>query len=185
MATANTVMGILNGARQVEVTMNGVGERAGNTSLEEVVMTIKSHKHLGSQQASTHSLFTEQAACLHIDEYAGTAEQSYCGKECIAHSSGIHQDGVLKKRENYEIIDPVEVGVKESSIILTARSGRAALNHRLELLGYKFEKEELDEIYHRFLKLADKKKVINDEDIKILTGEVFQGEKALRLESSR
>jgi 2-isopropylmalate synthase len=104
------------------------------------------------------------------------------GRNAFAHSSGIHQDGVLKKRENYEIIDPVEVGIKESSIILSARSGRAALNHRLELLGFKFEKEELDDIYYRFLQLADKKKQINDDDIRILTGEVFIGDKPLKLE---
>jgi 2-isopropylmalate synthase len=100
----------------------------------------------------------------------------------FAHSSGIHQDGVLKNRENYEIIDPVEVGIRESSIILTARSGRAALNHHLELLGFNFGKEEIDDIYHRFLLLADKKKEINDEDIRILAGVVFQGEKSLKLD---
>ena len=110
------------------------------------------------------------------------ANKAIVGRNAFAHSSGIHQDGVLKNRENYEIIDPVEVGIRESSIILTARSGRAALNHRLELLGFKFGKEELDDIYHRFLLLADKKKEINDEDIRILTGEVFQGEKSLKLE---
>jgi 2-isopropylmalate synthase len=110
------------------------------------------------------------------------ANKAIVGKNAFAHSSGIHQDGVLKNRENYEIIDPVEVGIRESSIVLTARSGRAALNHRLELLGFKFEKEELDDVYHRFLLLADKKKEINDEDIRILTGEVFQGEKPMKLE---
>jgi len=183
MATANTVMGVLNGARQVEVTMNGVGERAGNTSLEEVVMTLKSHKHLGlSTGINSQLIYRTSRLVSTLMNMPVQPNKAIVGRNAFAHSSGIHQDGVLKKRENYEIIDPVEVGVKESSIILTARSGRAALNHRLELLGYKFEKEELDEIYHRFLKLADKKKVINDEDIKILTGEVFQGEKALRLE---
>jgi len=111
------------------------------------------------------------------------ANKAIVGRNAFAHSSGIHQDGVLKNRENYEIIDPKEVGIRESSIILTARSGRAALNHRLELLGINLGKEELDEIYHRFLILADKKKEINDEDIKILSGEVFRGEKRLKLES--
>jgi 2-isopropylmalate synthase len=110
------------------------------------------------------------------------ANKAIVGRNAFAHSSGIHQDGVLKNRENYEIIDPVEVGIRESSIILTARSGRAALNHRLELLGFNLGKEELDDVYHRFLLLADKKKEINDEDIRILTGEVFQGEKSLKLE---
>jgi 2-isopropylmalate synthase len=111
------------------------------------------------------------------------ANKAIVGRNAFAHSSGIHQDGVLKKRENYEIIDPVDVGIKESSIILTARSGRAALNHRLELLGFNFGKDELDDIYHRFLVLADKKKEIKDEDIKVLAGDVFQGEKSLKLEN--
>jgi 2-isopropylmalate synthase len=111
------------------------------------------------------------------------ANKAIVGRNAFAHSSGIHQDGVLKNRENYEIIDPKEVGIRESSIILTARSGRAALNHRLELLGIKPGKEELDDIYHRFLILADKKKEINDEDLKILSGEAFKGEKRLKLES--
>lgn len=183
MATANTMMGIINGARQVEVTVNGVGERAGNTSLEEVVMTIKSHKGLNLKTGiKTGLIYHTSRLVSTLMNMPVQPNKAIVGRNAFAHSSGIHQDGVLKKRENYEIINPVEVGVKESSIILTARSGRAALNHRLELLGYKFEKEELDEIYYRFLKLADKKKVINDEDIKILTGEVFQGEKPLKLE---
>jgi 2-isopropylmalate synthase len=110
------------------------------------------------------------------------ANKAIVGRNAFAHSSGIHQDGVLKYRENYEIIDPKEVGIKESSIILTARSGRAALSHRLEALGFTYGKEELDDIYHRFLLLADKKKEINDEDLRILSGEVFSGDKSLKLE---
>ncbi|HOB83834.1 MAG TPA: 2-isopropylmalate synthase [Bacteroidales bacterium] len=183
MATANTIMGVMNGARQVEVTMNGIGERAGNTSLEEVAMIIKSHHDLDlTTGINTPLIFSTSRLVSNLMSMPVQANKAIVGRNAFAHSSGIHQDGVLKKRENYEIIDPVSVGVRESSIILTARSGRAALNHRLELLGFNYGKEELDEIYHRFLILADKKKEINDEDIRILTGEVFQGEKSIRLE---
>jgi len=183
MATANTMMGLMSGARQVEVTMNGIGERAGNTSLEEVAMIIKSHHDLDlTTGINTPLIFSTSRLVSNLMSMPVQANKAIVGRNAFAHSSGIHQDGVLKKRENYEIIDPVSVGVRESSIILTARSGRAALNHRLELLGFNYGKEELDEIYHRFLILADKKKEINDEDIRILTGEVFQGEKSIRLE---
>ncbi len=183
MATANTMMGVMNGARQVEVTMNGIGERAGNTSLEEVAMIIKSHHDLNLETNINSTLiYTTSRLVSNLMSMPVQANKAIVGRNAFAHSSGIHQDGVLKKRENYEIIDPVSVGVRESSIILTARSGRAALNHRLEMLGFSYGKEELDDIYHRFLILADKKKEINDEDIRILTGEVFQGEKSIRLE---
>jgi 2-isopropylmalate synthase len=183
MATANTMMGVVNGARQVEVTINGIGERAGNTSLEEIVMIIKSHHDLKLRtDINSKLLFPTSRLVSRLMSMPVQANKAIVGKNAFAHSSGIHQDGVLKNRENYEIIDPIEVGIRESSIVLTARSGRAALNHRLELLGFKFEKEAIDEIYHRFLLLADKKKEINDEDIRILTGEVFQGEKPMKLE---
>jgi 2-isopropylmalate synthase len=183
MATANTMMGVINGARQVEVTINGIGERAGNTSLEEIAMIIKSHHDLKLRtDINTRLIFPTSRLVSRLMSMPVQANKAIVGKNAFAHSSGIHQDGVLKNRENYEIIDPVEVGIRESSIVLTARSGRAALSHRLELLGFKFEKEELDDIYHRFLLLADKKKEINDEDIRILTGEVFQGEKPMKLE---
>jgi 2-isopropylmalate synthase len=183
MATANTIMGIINGARQVEVTINGIGERAGNTSLEEVVMILKSHSSLNmSTNINTKLIYSTSRLVSTLMSMPVQANKAIVGRNAFSHSSGIHQDGVLKKRENYEIIDPVEVGIKESSIILTARSGRAALSHRLELLGFRFEKEELDDIYHRFLQLADKKKQINDDDIRILTGEVFLGDKPLKLE---
>ena len=183
MATANTMMGVINGARQVEVTINGIGERAGNTSLEEVAMILKSHHDLNLKtDINTKLIFPTSRLVSRLMSMPVQANKAIVGKNAFAHSSGIHQDGVLKKRENYEIIDPVDVGIRESSIVLTARSGRAALGHRLELLGFKFEKEELDDIYHRFLLLADKKKEINDEDIRILTGEVFQGEKPMKLE---
>jgi 2-isopropylmalate synthase len=183
MATANTIMGVINGARQVEVTVNGIGERAGNTSLEEIAMIIKSHHTLNLQTGINSKLIYSTSRLVStLMSMPVQPNKAIVGRNAFAHSSGIHQDGVLKNRENYEIIDPHEVGIRESSIILTARSGRAALNHRLELLGFSFGKDELDEIYHRFLILADKKKEINDEDIRILTGEVFQGEKSLKLD---
>jgi 2-isopropylmalate synthase len=183
MATANTMMGIINGARQVEVTINGIGERAGNTSLEEIAMIIKSHHSLNLRtDINTKLLFSTSRLVSTLMSMPVQANKAIVGRNAFAHSSGIHQDGVLKNRENYEIIDPIEVGVRESSIILTARSGRAALNHHLELLGFKFGKDELDDIYHRFLLLADKKKEINDEDIRVLAGVVFQGEKSLKLD---
>ena len=183
MATANTMMGVINGARQVEVTINGIGERAGNTSLEEIVMIIKSHHDLKlTTGINTKLIYSTSRLVSTLMSMPVQANKAIVGRNAFAHSSGIHQDGVLKNRENYEIIDPVEVGIRESSIILTARSGRAALNHRLELLGFNFGKEEIDDIYHHFLVLADKKKDINDEDIKILAGVVFQGEKSLKLD---
>ena len=173
MATANTVMGLINGARQVEVTINGIGERAGNTSLEEVAMILKSHHSLNLKtNINSKLIFKTSRLVSNLMSMPVQANKAIVGRNAFAHSSGIHQDGVLKYRENYEIIDPHEVGIKESSIILTARSGRAALNHRLELLGIKLGKEELDDMYHRFLLLADKKKEINDEDIRILCGEI-------------
>jgi 2-isopropylmalate synthase len=183
MATANTMMGIINGARQVEVTINGIGERAGNTSLEEIAMILKSHHDLKLRtDINTKLIYSTSRLVSTLMSMPVQANKAIVGRNAFAHSSGIHQDGVLKNRENYEIIDPVEVGIKESSIILTARSGRAALNHRLELLGFKLGKEELDVIYHRFLVLADKKKEINDEEIRILAGAVFNGEKSLKLD---
>ncbi|HPT21317.1 MAG TPA: 2-isopropylmalate synthase [Bacteroidales bacterium] len=183
MATANTVMGMINGARQVEVTMNGIGERAGNTSLEEIAMILKSHQHLNLNTGiNTKLIFGTSRLVSNLMRMPVQANKAIVGRNAFAHSSGIHQDGVLKNRENYEIIDPVEVGIRESSIILTARSGRAALSHRLEMLGFKFGKEELDDIYHRFLILADRKKEINDEDIKVLAGVAFQGEKSMKLD---
>jgi 2-isopropylmalate synthase len=183
MATANTMMGVINGARQVEVTMNGIGERAGNTSLEEVAMIIKSHHNLNLRtDINSKLIYSTSRLVSTLMSMPVQANKAIVGRNAFAHSSGIHQDGVLKNRENYEIIDPQEVGIRESSIILTARSGRAALNHRLQLLGFNYGKEALDDIYHRFLIMADKKKEINDEDIRLLTGEVFQGEKSLKLE---
>lgn len=183
MATANTVMGIINGARQVEVTVNGIGERAGNTSLEEIAMIIKSHHSMNlTTDINSQLIFSTSRLVSSLMSMPVQPNKAIVGRNAFSHSSGIHQDGVLKNRENYEIIDPHEVGIKDSSIILTARSGRAALNHRLEELGFTFGKEEIDDIYHRFLQLADRKKEINDEDLRVLSGEVFGGEKALKLE---
>lgn len=183
MATANTISGIINGARQVEVTMNGIGERAGNTSLEEVVMAIKSHHDLDyetnidSQQIMKTSKLVSTLMRMPVQP-----NKAIVGRNAFAHSSGIHQDGVLKNRLNYEIIDPADVGVKESSIVLTARSGRAALKHRLQLLGYSFETNELEKVYERFLDLADKKKDISEEDLEILAGrEKVKGKRPIEL----
>ncbi len=172
MATANTISGIQNGARQIEVTVNGIGERAGNTSLEETAMVIKSHaKSLGLQTGiDTSKIYNVSRMITRLMRMPVQPNKAIVGRNAFAHSSGIHQDGVLKNRENYEIIDPKEVGYPESSIILTARSGRAALKHHIERLGIIISKDELDETYQKFLKLADEKKDITDDDILKLMG---------------
>lgn len=172
MATANTVSGIIAGARQAEVTINGIGERAGNTSLEEVVMTFKSHKE---QDIITNINTTRLAGISRmvssLMNMPVQPNKAIVGRNAFAHSSGIHQDGVLKNRESYEIIDPADVGIDTNSILLTARSGRAALKHRLHVLGVELEHDALDKAYEAFLRLADKKKEINDDDILMLAGE--------------
>lgn len=171
LATANTLAGVQAGARQVEVTVNGIGERAGNTALEEVIMAINSHRELDFQSAiDTRKIYETSrlvSAAMHMPVQPNKA---IVGRNAFAHSSGIHQDGVLKHRENYEIIDPATVGVAESAIVLTARSGRAALKHRLKLLGFRLDKEALDQAYQAFLKLADEKKDIRDGDLHRLMG---------------
>ncbi len=183
MATANSIEGILNGARQVEVTLNGIGERAGNTSLEEVVMAIRSHKDLPVySDIKAKNIYKTSRLVSSLMRMPVQPNKAIVGRNAFAHSSGIHQDGVLKNRENYEIIDPKEVGIKESSIELTARSGRAALKHRVQLLGYKLSKKELDDLYGRFLELADKKKDIKDDDLEALLGNVSKKEKAVSLD---
>lgn len=172
MATANTVSGIIGGARQAEVTINGIGERAGNTSLEEVVMTFRSHKELGIDTNINATKITGLSRLVSsLMNMPVQPNKAIVGRNAFAHSSGIHQDGVLKNRESYEIIDPKDVGIDENSIVLTARSGRAALKHRLHVLGIELEKEALDKAYEAFLRLADKKKEINDDDILMLAGE--------------
>ena len=172
MATANTLAGVINGARQVEVTINGIGERAGNTSLEEVAMTLKCHKGLNiDTNINTQRIIEVSRMVSNLMNMPVQPNKAVVGRNAFAHSSGIHQDGVLKNRETYEIMDPKDVGLDDNAIMLTARSGRAALKHRLELLGYVPEGEELDKIYEEFLKLADKKKDIRDEDLLQLAGD--------------
>ena len=184
MATANSIMGVINGARQVEVTMNGIGERAGNTSLEEVVMTFKSHKALNIEtNINTKNIYQTSRLVSNLMNMPVQPNKAIVGRNAFAHSSGIHQDGVLKLRENYEIIDPVEVGVQESSILLSARSGRAALRHRLSILGYALEEEKIDEVYEHFLKLADSQKEISDEDLENLMGKVHRDKEHVKLDS--
>jgi 2-isopropylmalate synthase len=184
MATANTVAGIINGARQAEVTVNGIGERAGNTSLEEVVMIMKSrYKVLDIKTGiNTKNIYRTSRLVSTLMNMPVQPNKAVVGRNAFAHSSGIHQDGVLKYRENYEIMDPTDVGINESTILLTARSGRAALKHRLEILGYKLDKEKLDGVYEEFLKLADKKKDIKDDDIAMLAGDLARQEHRIKLD---
>ncbi len=184
MATANTVSGVINGARQIEVTMNGVGERAGNTSLEEVVMAIKAHDLGLFTDINTPKILQTSKLVQRLMKSPVQANKAIVGKNAFAHSSGIHQDGVLKMRENYEIIDPKDVGVDESSIVLTARSGRAALKHRLQNLGHTLSGDDLDATYQEFLKVADIKKEVNDDDLLVLVGKEERNKKrAIKLEN--
>lgn len=184
MATANTISGVINGARQAEVTINGIGERAGNTSLEEVVMTLKSrHKVLGIETGiNTKKIYNTSRLVSTLMNMPVQPNKAIVGRNAFAHSSGIHQDGVLKNRENYEIMDPTDVGINESAILLTARSGRAALKHRLELMGFELTKESLDEVYEKFLTLADKKKDIRDDDIALLAGDATRQKHRIKLD---
>jgi 2-isopropylmalate synthase len=169
MATANTIAGVRAGARQVEVTMNGIGERAGNTSLEEVVMTLKVHKDLGFYtDIKTEMLAPLSHLVSKTMRMPVQANKAIVGRNAFAHSSGIHQDGFLKHMETYEIMTPQEVGIDKSDIVLTARSGRHALKHRLGLLGYTVKKDVLDITYHSFLELADRIKEVNDGDLVVL-----------------
>ena len=172
LATANSLSGVFNGARQVECTINGIGERAGNTSLEEVVMALKTHQEMGlDTQIDTPRIYPLSRKISNMMRMPVQPNKAIVGRNAFAHSSGIHQDGMIKNKKNYEIIEPADVGVPESSILLTARSGRAALNYRLEQLGYKLSKEEIADLYPKFLELADAKKDINDKDLKSLMGE--------------
>jgi 2-isopropylmalate synthase len=169
MATANTISGLINGARQAEVTINGIGERAGNTSLEEIAMTLQVHKDLELYtNIKSERLFELSHLVSSMMRMPVQANKAIVGKNAFAHSSGIHQDGFLKHAENYEIINPADVGVPSSSIVLTARSGRAALKHRVEMLGYAVQGEELNTLYENFLIVADEKKEVNDADLQIL-----------------
>jgi len=166
LATANAIAGVQNGARQIECTINGIGERAGNTSLEEVVMILKQHPNLNLDTGiNTKLLYSTSQLVQESMGMKVQANKAIVGENAFAHSSGIHQDGVIKNRETYEIINPSDVGVNESSIVLTARSGRAALAYRAKNVGYNLTKIELDDLYPQFLKFADFHKEVNDEDL--------------------
>lgn len=177
LATANSIEGVINGARQIECTINGIGERAGNTALEEVVMILKQHPYLHLEtNIDTQQLYkTSQMVSQHMGIQT-QPNKAIVGSNAFAHSSGIHQDGVIKNRETYEIIDPKDVGVNESAIVLTARSGRAALAYRARKVGYELTKLQLDEVYVNFLKFADVKKEVEDNDIHeiIETSAIYQ-----------
>ena len=173
LATANSIAGAINGARQIECTINGIGERAGNTALEEVVMILKQHPYLNLQTDINTKLLYDTS--LMVRDKMGMPVQpnkAIVGANAFAHSSGIHQDGVIKNRETYEIIDPADVGVTESAIVLTARSGRAALAYRAKKIGYELTKIQLDTAYKAFLQFADKQKEVIDEDIHLIMKQV-------------
>ena len=177
LATANSIEGVINGARQIECTINGIGERAGNTALEEVVMVLKQHPYLNLDTNINTSMLYGMSQL--VSDSMGIYTQpnkAIVGANAFAHSSGIHQDGMIKNRATYEIIDPKDVGVTESAIVLTARSGRAALAYRAKNVGYELTKIQLDDVYANFLSFADRKKEINDSDIHqiIETSNVYQ-----------
>ncbi|MBK7474870.1 MAG: 2-isopropylmalate synthase [Haliscomenobacter sp.] len=166
LATANSIAGVQNGARQIECTINGIGERAGNTSLEEVVMILRQHPYLNKETGINTQLL--YATSQLVSDRMGVVVQpnkAIVGANAFAHSSGIHQDGVIKERETYEIINPLDVGVDHSTIVLTARSGRAAIAYRAKHLGINLSKDELDHVYQRFLEVADRKKEVEDSDL--------------------
>ena len=172
MATANTLEGVLNGARQVEVTINGIGERAGNTSLEEIAMILKCHKAIDIEtNINTQKIYPTSRLVSSLMNMPIQPNKAIVGRNAFAHSSGIHQDGVLKNVQTYEIMDPKDVGIDDNSIVLTARSGRAALKHRLHINGVDVSDEEkVDKIYEKFLALADLKKEVSDADVLMLAG---------------
>ena len=171
IATANTMAGILNGARQCEVTINGIGERAGNTALEEIAMILRCHNDIALHtDLNTKKIFPLSRMVSSLMNMPVQANKAIVGRNAFAHSSGIHQDGVLKNVQTYEIIDPKDIGLDENNIALTARSGHAALKFRLEMLGIKPTPEKLDKIYDNFLKMADQKKEVNDDDLLVLAG---------------
>jgi 2-isopropylmalate synthase len=166
LATANSIEGVINGARQIECTINGIGERAGNTALEEVVMVLKQHPYLNlDTNIRTEMLYGMSQLVSDSMGIYTQPNKAIVGANAFAHSSGIHQDGMIKDRGTYEIINPKDVGVTESAIVLTARSGRAALAYRAKNVGYELTKLQLDDVYANFLSFADRKKEINDGDI--------------------
>ena len=171
MATANTFSGVMGGARQVEVTVNGIGERAGNTSLEEIAMILKCHKGLGiDTNINTTKIYPISRMVSSLMNMPVQPNKAIVGRNAFAHSSGIHQDGVLKNVQTYEIMNPHDVGIEDNAIVLTARSGRAALKHRLNVNGVEPDEKKLDKIYEKFLQLADQKKEISDADVLMLAG---------------
>ncbi len=184
MATANTFEGIINGARQVEVTINGIGERAGNTALEEIAMILKCHKYLGiDTNINTTKIYPTSRMVSSLMNMPVQPNKAIVGRNAFAHSSGIHQDGVLKNARTYEIMDPKDVGLDDNSIVLTARSGRAALKYRLEINGVDIKDEKkLDSIYQKFLVFADKKKEVTDDDILMLAGADTAADHAVKLD---
>ena len=183
MATANTLNGVLAGARQVEVTINGIGERAGNTSLEEIAMILKCHKGLGiDTNINTTKIYPTSRMVSSLMNMPVQPNKAVVGRNAFAHSSGIHQDGVLKNVHTYEIMDPKDVGIDDNSIVLTARSGRAALKHRLSINGVDVSEEKLDKIYEKFLKLADQKTEVSDADVMMLAGADTAEARAVKLD---
>ena len=185
MATANTLNGVLAGARQVEVTINGIGERAGNTSLEEIAMILKCHKGIGiDTNINTHKIYPMSRMVSSLMNMPVQPNKAIVGRNAFAHSSGIHQDGVLKNVETYEIINPKDIGLDNSEIVLTARSGRAALKYRLQVNGVDMDDddEKLDKIYKAFLDLADKKKEITDDDVLMLAGADTSANHAVKMD---
>ncbi|MBQ9652481.1 MAG: 2-isopropylmalate synthase [Prevotella sp.] len=183
MATANTFSGVVNGARQVEVTINGIGERAGNTSLEEIAMILKCHKGLGIEtNINTTKIYPTSRMVSSLMNMPVQPNKAIVGRNAFAHSSGIHQDGVLKNVQTYEIMDPKDVGIDDNSIVLTARSGRAALKYRLSVNGVELSEEKLDRVYEKFLQLADQKKEVNDADVLMLAGADTADAHAVKLE---
>ena len=179
LATANSIAGVIAGARQIECTINGLGERAGNTSLEEVVMIIKQHAHLGlhtkvkSEKLNPISRLVSDTMRMPVQP-----NKAIVGSNAFSHSSGIHQDGFLKNSLTYEIINPEEVGADSSKIVLTARSGRSALAFRFQKLGFEFTRNDIDSLYSEFVKIADSKKEVNDEDLALMA-KVYQAKVAV------
>ena len=183
MATANTLEGVLNGARQVEVTINGIGERAGNTSLEEIAMILKCHNNIHiDTNINTTKIFPTSRMVSSLMNMPIQPNKAIVGRNAFAHSSGIHQDGVLKNVHTYEIMDPHDVGIDDNSIVLTARSGRAALKHRLHQNGVELTESKLDKVYEKFLALADQKKEVTDADVLMLAGADTADQHAVKLD---
>jgi 2-isopropylmalate synthase len=175
LATANAIAGVMAGAGQIECTINGLGERAGNTSLEEVVMILKQHSHLGyytnivTQDLNPISRLVSETMRMPVQP-----NKAIVGSNAFAHSSGIHQDGFLKNAQNYEIINPEEVGAEASKIVLTARSGRSALAYRLQMLGFTFDRDDIDGLYQIFIQIADGKKEVDNEDLEMMAKQFKQ-----------